>query len=64
MGFRHDMAMLFFGAGLISWFSVEAAILSRLRTLTRYLRGSAALLVSDGAAFVGGNAYLAANMAR
>ena len=28
----HDYAVLFFGAGLLSWFSLEAAILGRLRT--------------------------------
>lgn len=64
MGFVgwHDMAMLFFGAGLISWFSVEAAILSRLRTLTPLPRGERGVIgIQMAPPFVGGNAYLAAN---
>ena len=64
MGFVgwHDMAMLFFGAGLISWFSVEAAILSRLRTLTPLPQGERGIIgIQMAPPFVGGNAYLAAN---
>ena len=64
MGFVgwHDMAMLFFGAGLISWFSVEAAILSRLRTLTPLPQGERGVIgIQMAPPFVGGNAYLAAN---
>lgn len=64
MGFVgwHDMAMLFFGAGLISWFSVEAAILSRLRTLAPLPQGERGVIgVQMAPPFVGGNAYLAAN---
>mgnify|MGYP000396513608 FL=1 len=64
MGFVgwHDMAMLFFGAGLISWFSVEAAILSRLRTLAPLPQGERGIIgIQMAPPFVGGNAYLAAN---
>ncbi len=64
MGFVgwHDMAMLFFGAGLISWFSIEAAILSRLRTLTPLPQGERGVIgIQMAPPFVGGNAYLAAN---
>lgn len=64
MGFVgwHDMAMLFFGAGLISWFSIEAAILSRLRTLTPLPQGERGIIgIQMAPPFVGGNAYLAAN---
>lgn len=64
MGFVgwHDMAMLFFGAGLISWFSIEAVILSRLRTLTPLPRGERGVIgIQMAPPFVGGNAYLAAN---
>ena len=54
--------MLFFGMGLISWFSVEAAILGRLRTepaLDPAVRGIIGVQLAPP--FVGGNAYLAAN---
>lgn len=64
MGFVgwHDMAMLFFGAGLISWFSIEGAILSRLRTLTPLPQGERGIIgIQMAPPFVGGNAYLAAN---
>ena len=64
MGFVgwHDMAMLFFGAGLISWFSIEGAILSRLRTLTPLPKGERGVVgIQMAPPFVGGNAYLAAN---
>ena len=64
MGFVgwHDMAMLFFGAGLISWFSIEAAILSRMRTLTPLPKGERGVIgIQMAPPFVGGNAYLAAN---
>lgn len=64
MGFVgwHDMAMLFFGAGLISWFSIEAVILSRLRTLTPLPQGERGVIgIQMAPPFVGGNAYLAAN---
>lgn len=64
MGFVgwHDMAMLFFGAGLISWFSIEGAILSRLRTLTPLPKGERGVIgIQMAPPFVGGNAYLAAN---
>lgn len=64
MGFVgwHDMAMLFFGAGLISWFSIEAAILSRLRTLAPLPQGERGIIgIQMAPPFVGGNAYLAAN---
>ena len=64
MGFVgwHDLAMLFFGAGLISWFSIEAVILSRLRTLTPLPRGERGVIgIQMAPPFVGGNAYLAAN---
>ena len=43
VGWR-DMAMLFFGAGLISWFSIEAAILSRLRTLAPLPQGERGII--------------------
>ena len=56
------MAMLFFGAGLISWFSIEAVILSRLRTLTPLPQGERGIIgIQMAPPFVGGNAYLAAN---
>lgn len=64
MGFVgwHDMAMLFFGAGLISWFSIEAAILNRMRTLTPLPKGERGVIgIQMAPPFVGGNAYLAAN---
>lgn len=64
MGFVgwHDMAMLFLGAGLISWFSIEAAILSRMRTLTPLPQGERGVIgIQMAPPFVGGNAYLAAN---
>lgn len=64
MGFVgwHDMAMLFFGAGLISWVSIEGAILSRLRTLTPLPQGERGIIgIQMAPPFVGGNAYLAAN---
>ena len=64
MGFVgwHDMAMLFFGAGLISWFSIEAAILSRMRTLAPLPKGERGVIgIQMAPPFVGGNAYLAAN---
>ena len=64
MGFVgwHDMAMLFFGAGLISWFSIEGAILSRLRTLAPLPQGERGIIgIQMAPPFVGGNAYLAAN---
>lgn len=64
MGFVgwYDMAMLFFGAGLISWFSIEGAILSRLRTLTPLPQGERGIIgIQMAPPFVGGNAYLAAN---
>lgn len=64
MGFVgwHDMAMLFFGAGLISWFSIEAAILNRMRTLTPLPQGERGIIgIQMAPPFVGGNAYLAAN---
>jgi len=54
--------MLFFGMGLLSWFSVEAAILSRLRpepALDPAVRGIIGVQLAPP--FVGGNAYLAAN---
>ena len=61
VGWR-DMAMLFFGAGLISWFSIEAAILSRLRTLAPLPQGERGIIgIQMAPPFVGGNAYLAAN---
>lgn len=61
VGWR-DMAMLFFGAGLISWFSIEAVILSRLRTLTPLPQGERGIIgIQMAPPFVGGNAYLAAN---
>ncbi len=59
---HHDWAMLFFGMGLLSWFSVEAAILGRLRTepaLDPAVRGIIGVQLAPP--FVGGNAYLAAN---
>uniref|UniRef100_UPI0026E92D02 SLAC1 family transporter n=1 Tax=Rothia mucilaginosa TaxID=43675 RepID=UPI0026E92D02 len=60
VGWR-DMAMLFFGAGLISWFSIEAAILSRLRTLAPLPQGERGIIgIQMAPPFVGGNAYLAA----
>lgn len=61
VGWR-DAAMLFFGAGLISWFSIEAVILSRLRTLTPLAVGERGVIgIQMAPPFVGGNAYLAAN---
>lgn len=57
-----DWAMLFFGAGMLSWFSLEAAILARLRTgpsLAPAVRGIIGIQLAP--AFVGGNAWLAAN---
>ena len=61
VGWR-DMAMLFFGAGLISWFSIEAAILNRMRTLTPLPKGERGVIgIQMAPPFVGGNAYLAAN---
>ena len=59
---HRDWAMLFFGMGLLSWFSVEAAILGRLRTepaLDPAVRGIIGVQLAPP--FVGGNAYLAAN---
>ena len=57
-----NMAMLFFGAGLISWFSIEAAILSRMRTLAPLPKGERGVIgIQMAPPFVGGNAYLAAN---
>lgn len=59
---HRDWAMLFFGMGLLSWFSVEAAILRRLRTepdLVPPVRGIIGIQLAPP--FVGGNAYLAAN---
>ena len=59
---HRDWAMLFFGMGLISWFSVESAILGRLRTehaLDPAVRGVIGIQLAPP--FVGGNAYLAAN---
>ena len=54
--------MFFFGAGLISWFSVESAILNRLRNLAPMNVGERGLMgVQLAPPFVGGNAYLAAN---
>ena len=61
MGWK-DAAMFFFGAGLISWFSVESAILNRLRNLAPMNVGERGLMgVQLAPPFVGGNAYLAAN---
>lgn len=61
MGWK-DAAMLFFGAGLISWFSMESAILNRLRNLAPMNIGERGLMgVQLAPPFVGGNAYLAAN---
>ena len=61
MGWK-DAAMLFFGAGLISWFSMESAILNRLRNLAPMNVGERGLMgVQLAPPFVGGNAYLAAN---
>lgn len=61
MGWK-DAAMLFFGAGLISWFSMESAILNRLRNLAPMNVGERGLMgVQLAPPFVGGNAYMAAN---
>lgn len=57
-----DWGMLFFGAGMFSWFSLEAAILARLRTgpaLAPPVRGIIGIQLAP--AFVGGNAWLAVN---
>ena len=58
----HDYAILFFGAGMLSWLSLEAAILSRLRTeaeIAPAVRGIVGVQLAP--AFVGGNAYLVIN---
>ncbi|MDO5749915.1 MAG: dicarboxylate transporter/tellurite-resistance protein TehA [Rothia sp. (in: high G+C Gram-positive bacteria)] len=57
-----DWGMLFFGAGLFSWISLEAAVLSRMRTLGSLpapMRGVWGILLAPP--FVGGNAYILAN---
>ena len=57
-----DYAVLFFGAGMFSWVSLEAAVLIRLRTepeLAAPVRGIIGVQLAP--AFVGGNAYLAIN---
>ena len=58
----HDYAVLFFGAGMLSWFSLEAAILGRLRTeaaITPQVRGIVGIQLAP--AFVGCGAYFAVN---
>ena len=58
----HDYAVLFFGAGLLSWFSLEAAILGRLRTeaaIAPQVRGIVGIQLAP--AFVGCGAYFAVN---
>ena len=57
-----DWGLLFFGAGMFSWFSLESAILARLRTgpaLAPAVRGIIGIQLAP--AFVGGNAWLAVN---
>lgn len=58
----HDYAVLFFGAGMLSWFSLEAAILGRLRTevaVAPQVRGIVGIQLAP--AFVGCGAYFAVN---
>ena len=57
-----DWGMLFFGAGLFSWIALEAAVLSRMRTLASLpapMRGVWGILLAPP--FVGGNAYILSN---
>ena len=58
----HDYAVLFFGAGMLSWFSLEAAILGRLRTevaVAPQVRGIVGIQLAP--AFVGCGAYFVVN---
>ena len=57
-----DWGMLFFGAGLFSWLSLEAAILHRLRTGTPLAAPARPIIgIQLAPAFVGCAAYLAVN---
>ncbi|MDO4637587.1 MAG: dicarboxylate transporter/tellurite-resistance protein TehA [Lautropia sp.] len=59
---QHELAIMFFGAGMLSWTSLEAAILSRLRTdtpLAPPMRGLIGIQLAP--AFVGCNAYFTIN---
>ena len=61
----HDFALLFFGAGVFSWLSLEAAVLGRLRTeaaVAAQVRGIVGIQLAP--AFVGCGAYLAVNGGR
>ncbi len=58
----NDWGMIFFGAGAISWFMLEPAVLCRLRNLSPFVESLRPLLgIQLAPAFVGCSAYLAVN---